>query len=133
MTGYVVRRLLIIALALFLTNFLSFTYAHLALPLHLSHNPYSYIEYLAPPPLLPTYLKYLKSFLTFNLGTLPGGITDLSEVISQASKASLGLLAIAFFTSLFCGVLLGMKAAKHQPPHISRWLTPGFNSWTGNA
>ncbi len=117
-----IRRLATIPLALLLANFLSYAYAHYALPLYQARNPFSTTEAI-DLPLLPAYSEYLKALLRLDLGEMPGTFAPLIEVLQSASKASLGLISITIFISILIGLTLGMQAARHQPPRVARWLT----------
>ena len=122
MTRFVVRRLAIIPIALFLAHFFGFAYAHLARPLRAARNPF-----LAPlidsEPLLPTYFGYLQQIPESGLGAVPGSGAPLGEVVLQATLASLGLLSIALTLSLIVGWFLGMRAVRTNPPRVARWMT----------
>jgi peptide/nickel transport system permease protein len=122
MTRFILRRLAIIPLALFLVHFLGFAYAHIAGPIRAARTPYISVQPDAPP-LLPTYRSYLEQVIRLDLGTVPGADTSLGKVIFEATKASVGLLGLALVLSAILGVFLGFRASRIEPPRTSQWLT----------
>lgn len=120
------RRLLIIPPALFAVHFLGFAYAHIVRPLRAARNPFL-ASVADPQPLWPTYLNYLKSAFSEHLGAMPptgpGGPATIAEALARTALASLGLMGIALLVSVILGIILGLNAAKNQPPIIARWLT----------
>ena len=122
------RRLLLLAPALLLVNFLGFAYAHFARPLRAKRTPYlPFVE--EPGPLLPTYREYLRTF--FNPAMRTADQAGLIETLRIAAQASLGLLGLALFLSVVAGFLLGLGAVRNEPPGVARWLT--FVSTSGLA
>jgi len=121
-TRFVVRRLAIIPIALFLAHFFGFAYAHLARPLRAARNPFL-APLIDPEPLLPTYFGYLQQIPESGLGAVPGSGAPLGEVVLQATLASLGLLSIALTLSIIVGWFLGMRAVRTNPPRVARWMT----------
>lgn len=127
MVRYFVRRLALIPLALLLVHFLGFFYANLVRPLRAFRNPFFVLS--APPePILSTYTIYLRHLFEFDFNTIPNpwgvqGELPFGEVLFQAAIASLSLLGIALVLSILIGVFLGINAARHDPPLVSRWLT----------
>jgi peptide/nickel transport system permease protein len=136
MTRFLIRRLVLIPIALGLVNFLGFTYAHFAKPLRAEHTPY--VQAVEAGPLMPAYSEYISDVFRLNFDQkvdIPGasrGVPSLvGEVIFDATLASLGLLGLAMLISSILGVLLGLAAVKNDPPGVHRWLT--WLSTTGLA
>lgn len=128
MTRFILRRLLLIPVALLIVNFLGFSYAHYAKPLRAEQTPFVRAEEAGP--LLPAYQSYLESIFQLNFSdevAVPGesrsGPLKIGEVLSSATQASLGLLVIALAISAILGFLLGLAAVKNNPPIVRRWLT----------
>ncbi len=127
MIRFILRRLLLIPIALILVNFLGYTYAHYARPLRAARTPFVQVE--EAPPLIPSYTTYVESLLNLDFGlrlNLPGsrtGPTALGETLVSATQASLGLLSIALVLSVVFGLLIGFPAVRNDPPGVSRWLT----------
>lgn len=128
MTRFVVRRLVLIPVALLLVNFLGYTYAHYALPLRAEQTPYVRAEEAGP--LIPAYINYLNSLFNLDLGeeiAVQGpnqrGLVNAGEVIWSATQASLGLLTIAIAVSGILGLTLGLLAVRDNPPSVRQWLT----------
>lgn len=124
MTRFILRRLLLIPIALVLANFIGFAYAHFALYQHLKRNPF-FAPLEKPGPIFPAYAAYLQKALQLDFGAIPIGIgTPISEAVFTAASASLGLLLVAFVSSIIAGAVLGMSAARAEPPNVAGWLTP---------
>lgn len=128
MTRFILRRLLVIPVALMLVNFLGFAYAHYAKPLRAEQTPFVRVEEAGP--LLPAYRTYLSE--VFNLDftdqvAVPGqsrsGPSEIGEVLWNATRASLGLLALSLVISGMLGFIIGLAAVKNNPPIVRRWLT----------
>ena len=113
---------MLIPLGLLLVNFLSFSYAHFALPHRIAQNPFSG-QVPVVQPLLPTYAAYLGGLLLGNLGSLPSAGGDVLDVLITSTGASLGLLAAAMFIAILLGLVIGMRAAKQEPARVAPWLT----------
>jgi peptide/nickel transport system permease protein len=79
---------------------------------------------LHPEPLLPGYTTYLRAAAQGDWGTISGGRGPLLAFVLDASRATLGLLALAFLLSLILGLLLGLQAVRTRPPGASTWLIP---------
>ncbi|MFN2198662.1 MAG: ABC transporter permease subunit [Anaerolineales bacterium] len=133
MTRFVLRRLIIIPIILFIVNFLGFSYAHYAKPLRAENTPY--MAAVETGPLLPAYREYLQSIFKFDFSeqvAIPGSrdsqALTIGNVIWSATKASLGLLTLAITISAIFGFLLGMAAVRNNPPSVRRWLT-----WVGTV
>jgi peptide/nickel transport system permease protein len=127
MVRYFVRRLALIPLALLFVHFLGFTYAHQVRPLRALRNPFL-VSSASADPLFPSYTNYIGHLFELDLGTMPDpwavqGELPMGEVIIQAGIASLSLLGIALVLSIFIGVMLGILAARNDPPIVSKWLT----------
>lgn len=126
MTSFILRRLLLIPVALLAINFVAFAYAHLAQRVQLAQNPFgSAVD--TSVPILQLYGDYLAGVVRGDLGTMPVvGVQAeaVSAVAWRAAGASLGLVAIAFAISVSVGLLLGVGAVQGNPPRIARWLPP---------
>lgn len=135
MTRFVLRRLAVIPVALLLIHFLGFAYAHLARPLRAARNP-MYASQAETEPLWPAYRDYMQGAMRLDSGAMPGARRDdlpsghisdtpqtVAAAVRKASVASLGLLTIALVLSTLLGLLLGLLAARPEPPRVSRWLT----------
>ncbi len=128
MTRFIIRRLLLIPIALLIVNFLGFAYAHYAEPLRAAQTPFRRAE--EPEPLLPAYRQYLNDLFNLNFSeqiAVPGesraAPVEMGEIIWNATKASAGLLMLALTISCIVGLFLGILAVRNQPPSIRRWLT----------
>lgn len=128
MIRFILRKLILIPPALFLVNFLGFTYAHFARPLRARRTPYlPFVD--ESGPLFPEYGNYLRTFFNPDLRTPTQASVLLS--VQGATTASLGLIAITLVLSIAVGFLLGLRAVQNEPPGIARWLT--FVSTSGLA
>jgi ABC-type dipeptide/oligopeptide/nickel transport system permease component len=124
MFRYILRRLLIIPVALLLVNLLAFSYAHISLFTQRAANPYGLSEE-GPPEILPLYAQYLQSVSQGDFGTMPVGVGhSIAQGILTAAGNSLGLLLISFYLTLLLGVVLAMVSVKVDPGRVSRWLAP---------
>lgn len=126
MASFLLRRLAILPLALALVHFLGFAYAHQVRPLRAIRNPYL-ASATNPTSLVSTYTEYLRDLIRFDLGSMPDpwgrqGALPVAETIFKASQASFGLLAIALALSMMAGLVLGLWAARADPPSVARWL-----------
>jgi peptide/nickel transport system permease protein len=130
MLRFILRRLLLIPVALLVINFLGYTYAHVARPIRAARTPY---HAMLPEsgPLLPSYWEYLKHGVQLDLGELPGSGDSVGTAVIKAVGASLGLLGLTLAISVLVGVVLGFRAVKSDPPRVARWMT--FVSTTGLA
>jgi len=125
MARFILRRLAVIPVALLLIHFLGFGYAHLARPLRAARNPF-FASMADPAPLLPTYQSYLENARHLDFGQIPTSSSEqkpILTVIADASVASLGLMALALLLSVILGLILGLLAARPNPPRIANWLT----------
>lgn len=124
MYAFVARRMAGMFLLILGVNFAAFAYAHYGRYAQLENNPiFARREEIAP--VFPAYREYIHGFLNGEPAQIPtaAGLTVL-DLVDKAADASLGLLGIAFAISLSLGLLLGMSAAKTNPPRVSRWLIP---------
>lgn len=124
MTGYILRRLAWMPLALLLANCAGFTYAHLIRPLALANNPLVAVGGKAEP-LLPAYGAYLQGVLRLDLGQIPPAGAPVLATIASATGASLGLVAITLLVSALIGIGLGILSVRGQPAGVAAWLTVG--------
>ncbi len=125
MVRFILRRLAVIPVALLLIHFLGFGYAHLARPLRAARNPF-FASLADPAPLLPTYQNYLENARRLDFGHIPTSPSEeksIVTVIADAGVASLGLIALALLLSVILGLILGLLAARPNPPRIANWLT----------
>jgi peptide/nickel transport system permease protein len=126
MARFILRRLLLIPVALLAINFVAFAYAHLAQRVQLAQNPFgSAVD--TSVPIVQLYGDYLSGVVRGNFGTMPlvGAQAEMvSAVVWRAAGASLGLAVIAFTASTIAGLLLGVGAVQTSPPRIARWLPP---------
>jgi ABC-type dipeptide/oligopeptide/nickel transport system permease component len=122
----IIRRVAIIPPALLLVHFLGFAYAHIVRPLRAARNPFL-AAVTKPEPFWPTYTAYFKQVIQGDLGPIPPISLDspdtIAEALVQTGSASLGLMGIALFLSIVIGVILGLYAARTEPPIIARWLS----------
>ncbi len=127
MSGFILRRLLFIPIALIAVNFLTFTYAHYARPIRAERTPY--VQAFEAGPLLPAYKEYVQKIIKLDFSmevNVPGrrsGPISLEETLTSAILASLGLLIIAIVFSVILGLLFGFAAVKNNPPGVARWMT----------
>ena len=126
MTRFLLRRLLILPIALLAINFVAFSYALLAQRVQQAQNPFgSNVDVAAP--ILPLYRVYLGNVLTGDWGQMPlVGSTgmDVRTVVLDAVPPSLILLSAAFLFSLVFGLILGLTAVRASPPGLRPWLPP---------
>lgn len=124
MFSYIVRRLLGMLILLAGVNFAAFTYAHYGRYAQLENNPiFARQEEILP--VFPLYAEYVNAFLKGEPPPVPtaAGLTVM-DVVIPAAQASFGLFSLALAVSLVLGLLLGMQAAKTDPPRVRRWLIP---------
>lgn len=126
MLRFLLRRLLLLPVALLAINFLAFSYAHLAQRVQQTQNPFgSQVDNATP--LLSAYRSYLGHVLTGDLGQMPlvgSNAQSVQHLVTQAAAASFVLLALAFTLSLAIGLAVGLLAVRSNPPAIRAWLTP---------
>ena len=123
MVRFILRRLAVFPLVLFLVNFFGFAYARFARYVQAGRNPYIAVGEI-PEPLLASYQAYLKTaFDGFGFMPTAKGVSIL-EMLAPAVQASLGLLLIAFCIALVAGLTLGYFATRNDPPSIAGWLVP---------
>jgi peptide/nickel transport system permease protein len=94
----------------------------LAQRVQLARNPFLALE-STDLPLFSDYGSYLLGLLRLDFGTIPGGDQTVLQAMWEAGINSLGLLVIAFALSVLFGFLLGLQAARHNPPAVAGWLT----------
>jgi ABC-type dipeptide/oligopeptide/nickel transport system permease component len=123
MIRFIVRRTLIIPIALILIHFLAFSYAHIAGPIRAARTPYLR-EQFQSSPLFPAYIAHVKDLLSGGEETLITSREEFFSMFTSAAGASLGLLGISMVISIFFGFMLGLMAVRSQPPGVHRWLTP---------
>jgi ABC-type dipeptide/oligopeptide/nickel transport system permease component len=119
LSRFVVRRVIIIPLALVLANFLGFAYAHLARVVQAARNPY--FTRVASGSLGEAYRAYLAGVVRLDFGHLPNQLA-VSDALITAGAASLGLLALALALSVVIGLILGLGATRVSPPGVAGWL-----------
>lgn len=125
MLRFLLRRLSLIPFALIAVNFIAFSYAHLALRYQQAQNPFGSDALEHTPPILTLYADYARGMLNGDFGMMPVGVTTpVSETVTQAAGASLGLLALVFVLSLLSGLALGLGAVRINPARVSAWLLP---------
>jgi len=135
MSGFILRRILFIPIALIIVNFLAFSYAHYARPIRAERTPY--VQAFEAGPLLPAYKEYVQKTIKLDFSmevNVPGrrtGPISLEETLTSAIIASLGLLAVAIVLSVMFGLFFGFAAVKNDPPGVARWMT--FFSTVGLA
>ncbi len=124
MLRLILRRLVIILVALVLVNFAAFSYALIAQSVQRAQNPFGSSEE-GLPPVLPAYQDYARQVLDGDFGRLPVGVGDsVAAAVGRAAGASLGLLAVAFLLSVVLGLILGMAAVRVETGWVRQWLVP---------
>jgi ABC-type dipeptide/oligopeptide/nickel transport system permease component len=121
---FLLRRALWMVLLLLGVNFLAFSYAHYGRFEQLKRNPI-FAQGGKAEPVLPFYFDYMGGFFHGTPSPMPmmPGINIL-DMAALAAKNSLGLLGIAFAISIAFGLVIGVYAAKADPPRVTRWLIP---------
>jgi peptide/nickel transport system permease protein len=123
MLRFLLRRLLIIPIALVLVNFVGFAFAHVTFQLQQLQTVYGTGKE-GITPVWPEYAGYAARLLQGDFGQMPIGIDEpILETLSKASLASLGLVALAFLISTILGLALGLAAVRVDPPQTMPWLT----------
>lgn len=124
MLRFILRRVLLIPIAILFLNFAGFAYAHFAWLAQAALNPFGAGNQQADS-IWQTYSVYLKAAAMGDWGVLPNIAREpVGSAILKASGASLGLLALAFLLSVAVGVALGFTAVRHNPPSVASWLLP---------
>jgi peptide/nickel transport system permease protein len=123
MIRYLLRRLALIPVLLLGINFAGFAYAYIAQQAQRAANPYG-TNVETAGPIMGQYIAYLQSLYRLDMGMMPAGNEPVVNYLLQATIASLGLLGIAFTTSIFLGLVIGLSAVKVDPPRTSRLLAP---------
>lgn len=124
MLRLVLRRLAILPIALVAVHFLGFSYAVTAAWIHASNNPFVGPSSSGPIPIWPAYTEYLSQVLEGQWGTMGRAQGSIMDAVLTASRATLGLLLIAFLVSAVLGLLLGLSAVRTRPPGAASWLIP---------
>lgn len=139
MTGFLLRRLLLLPLALIIVHFAGFAFAHLTYQMHQAQTIFgSGKEGITP--VWPEYGEYLRGAVRGDFGQMPVGVDQsIAASIGSAGLASLGLLALAFVLSTGLGLLFGLISVRVDPPRTVPLLTlastvglalPGFFTGT---
>jgi peptide/nickel transport system permease protein len=121
MIKFILRRLIIIPIALILIHFLAFSYAYIARPIRAARTPY--VAQTESAPLWPSYKEHIQNIINGELGNMPGGQGEFSEAIKRTTIASLGLLSVAIILSIVFGLAFGLMAVRSEPPGTARWMT----------
>ncbi len=124
MSRFLLRRLLVIPVALVAVNFIGFVYAHAAQQFHAAQNPFG-AGVGRSPAIWPLYVTYAQNLGRGEFGQMPAGVSlSVAQGVWQAAGASLGLLALAFVISLALGLLLGLRAVRAETASVAGWLMP---------
>lgn len=121
--SFYLTRLLLLPILVFGVNALSFGYAHLAIQVQRSQNPWGYGG-SGSLDLISLYSNYLTGLAKFNLGMMPGGTLPIGDLLGTAMANSLGLFALAAIISTLLGLLFGLGAVKTDPIAIKNWQNP---------
>lgn len=130
LTRFILRRLLILPIALLVINFVAFSYAYLAQRVQQTQNPFG-SDVDISVPILTLYRAYLSNLLSGDWGQMPlvgSAAQAVRTTVLDAAGASLVLLAVAFLLSVAIGLPLGMAAVRANPPKLARWLPPVTSS-----
>ncbi len=126
MLRFILRRLIILPIALVLIHFLGFTYAYVARPIRAARTPYLREQVTNSYPLFKSYGLYLQEVFHGSLFQAAGQgpkIESFAQTFGKATVASLGLLAIALSLSILFGMIIGLLAVRNQPPGVRGWMT----------
>lgn len=124
MLRFLLNRLMAIPLALALVHFFGYAYASLGRWYQITQNPF-FAGSLTPPPVLSEYADYIGQLVQLKSEKMPGGsVESIADAVLRTGRASLGLLAIAFATSLLLGLLLGLAAVRVKTHGVAGWLVP---------
>jgi peptide/nickel transport system permease protein len=126
MTRFLLRRLLILPVALLAINFAAFSYAVAAQRVQQTQNPFG-SDVDVSVPILGLYRTYLGNALTGDWGQMPlvgSAAQTVRAAVFDAAGASLVLLTLAFLLSLAVGLALGLLAVRARPPSLKPWLPP---------
>lgn len=123
MAQFILRRLIVIPLALALVHFAGFAFAHVTEQLQQSQTVFgSGREGFTP--VWPEYSAYLRGVLKGDFGNMPVGIDEpVAASVWKASRASMGLLGLTFAVSLLAGLGLGLASVRVDPPRYAPWLS----------
>lgn len=125
MARFVVRRLLLIPLALILVIALAYAYTHIVQWDYAERYPQLQRQLRTmqrPESLREASTAYIRGWLQLDFGKLRNG-ESVVRVVTQALGASLGLLVAALMLSLPMGIGLGILAARWNRLRPARWLT----------
>ncbi len=123
MTGFFLRRLLLIPLVLALVHFAGFAFAHVTYQMQHSQTIFGSGQERITP-VWPEYEAYLRGAVRGDFGRMPVGVDQsIAASIAGASLASLGLLALAFGLSIVLGLGSGLAAVRVDPPRTMPWLS----------
>jgi len=124
MVRFILRRLILIPLALLGVNFIAFSFSHLAIYFHRLQNPFGSLE-IQPVPVFSLYKSYLINGAHLDFGIMPDSTqAPIGQAVIKAAGNSLGLLAVAFLLSTTIGLLIGLRAVRNEPATASPWLVP---------
>lgn len=126
MARFLIRRLVLIPIALAAVLLLAYAYAHVVQWDYAKHYPQLYyrltVTQQRPELLMDAYRAYLPDVLRLEFGNLSNG-QRIVEVLWSAIKASTGLLVVALAFSVPAGLILGIVAARWTHMRPARWLT----------
>jgi peptide/nickel transport system permease protein len=126
MLRFILRRLVILPLALILIHFLAYSYAYIARPIRAANTPYLRQQVGNQAPLLQAYYQYIQDiFHGALMRPIEQGpqIGSFAQDIGVSLVDSLGLLSIALTLSVLLGILLGFLAIRNQPPGVRGWMS----------
>lgn len=117
MIRFVVKRVLLVLIGILLANFIGFAFVY---PGNITQTAGSEV----PPPITEAYIDHIQKVLHLDLGTFPGDDETVLSRIASAAIASFGLMALATTMSVIVGLILGIIAARMDPPKVAWWMTP---------
>jgi peptide/nickel transport system permease protein len=126
MGRYVLRRLFIIPLALFVINGLSYIYAHVIQWQYADSYGVIRMRLMTrgrTQAVFPAYEEYVQDLVNLDLGILSGSGESIAKILVEAGSASLGLLALALLVSVPLGFAVGMLASSWRRRRPAQWLT----------
>lgn len=123
MFQFVLRRLLLIPIALVLINFFGFSFAYITANFQRSQTIYGSRQ-TRFEPLTNVYMDYARQAAQLDFGKMPVGVDEpITGAVARAALNSLVLLGIAFVVSILLGLLLGLGAVRTDPPKTAGWLS----------
>lgn len=123
MARFVLRRLIVIPLALVLVHFAGFAFAHVTTQLQRAQTIFGSGKE-GFTPVWPEYAAYMRGVLQGDFGQMPVGVDEpITASVRKASLASLGLLSLTFLVSLAAGLGLGLASVRVDPPRYAPWLS----------